>query len=159
MSPEQPHIGLRLPPGWHRRGDTASGVVVAARPPSLPRSGVSPELVLRCVPVDGDLQTWRDVAVTDLRRQLADFALEDVDSYELGDHLVDYRRFGHRFGAVDVLTEQWAWLLGGVGVTLTATVAREDYADYGELFELVAGTVEVRPRSDVSPSSERRAAG
>jgi len=41
-----------------------------------------------------------------------------------------------------VVSDQWAWLVDGVGVTLTCTVAREDYADYYDVFEAVAETVD-----------------
>jgi hypothetical protein len=49
-----------------------------------------------------------------------------------------------RTGEHEVVSEQWCWLIQGVGFTLTGTVAREDYADYTDLFEDVAGTFSVR---------------
>ena len=51
--------------------------------------------------------------------------------------------------ALDVVTEQWAWLVDGAGVTLTASVARADYADYADLFEEVAATLAPLVRSQV----------
>ena len=85
-------------------------------------------------------------ALLDLRAQLVDFALEDADEYDLGDRRVAYHRFAHRFGTADVLCDQWAWQVDGLGVTLTCTVSREDYLTYCDLFEDVAATVDVLPR-------------
>ncbi|WP_183101208.1 hypothetical protein [Nocardioides pelophilus] len=139
-------VTLTVPRTWHTRRDLGHGVILAARPRSVPTSGVSPEIALRCSAVDVDLAVWRGQAVLDLRAQLVDFALEDADEFDLGDHRVAYVRFAHRFGAADVVCDQWAWLVDGLGVTLTCSVAREDYLTYCDLFEDVAATVDVLPR-------------
>ncbi len=139
-------VTLTVPRTWHPRRNVRHGIVLTARPPTVPAGGVSPEIVLRCAPVDAELATWRGQALLDLRGQLVDFALEDADDYDLGDHRVAYSRFAHRLGAADVLCDQWAWLVAGLGVTLTCTVAREDYLTYCDLFEDVAATVEIVPR-------------
>ena len=139
-------VTLTVPRTWHTRRNLLHGVVLAARPRSLPASGVSPEIVLRCAAVEADLMTWRGQALLDLRAQLADFALEDADEFDLGDHRVVYHRFAHRLGAADVLCDQWAWAVDGLGVTLTCSVAREDYLTYCDLSEDVAATVDVVPR-------------
>jgi len=136
-------VQVTLPDRWHRRERQAHGIVVAARPRTVPASGYCPDVVVACTPVADDLRAWRDEAVAALAAQLPDFALEDADDYLLGDHVVAYRLFAHRFGTVDVLSEQWAWLVDGLGVTLTCSVAREDYPTFCDLFEAVAGTVEV----------------
>ncbi|MCW2768222.1 MAG: hypothetical protein JWO11_4181 [Nocardioides sp.] len=44
--------------------------------------------------------------------------------------------------ATDLVSEQWAWLVDGRGITLTGTVARVDYPAYCDLFEAVAETVD-----------------
>ncbi len=139
-------VTLTVPRTWHTRRNLGHGIILAARPRTVPHSGVSPEIVLRCSPVEPDLTVWRGQALLDLRAQLVDFALEDADEFDLGDHRVAYHRFAHRFGAADVLCDQWAWLVDGLGVTLTCTVAREDYLTYCDLFEDVAATVDVLPR-------------
>lgn len=139
-------VTLTVPRTWHTRRDLGHGVILAARPRSVPASGVSPEIAVRCSSVDVDLAAWRGQAVLDLRAQLVDFALEDADDFDLGDHRVAYVRFAHRFGAADVVCDQWAWLVDGLGVTLTCSVAREDYLTYCDLFEDVAATVDVLPR-------------
>ena len=101
-------VTLTVPRTWHPRRNVRHGIVLAARPPTVPAGGVSPEIVLRCAPVDAELATWRGQALLDLRGQLVDFALEDADDYDLGDHRVAYSRFAHRLGAADVLCDQWA---------------------------------------------------
>ncbi|KAA1427606.1 hypothetical protein [Nocardioides antri] len=139
-------VTLTVPRTWHVRRNLAHGVILAARPRSVPATGVCPEIVLRCTVVDADLAAWRGQALLDLRAQLADFALEDADEFDLGDHRVAYHRFAHRLGSADVLCDQWAWLVDGLGVTLTCSVAREDYLTYCDLFESIAATVDVVPR-------------
>lgn len=143
-TPATPMLGIALPPQWRRRSDPERGIVVSARVTTLPASGVRPEITLRCAPVDGtDLDAWRAEVLAEAARSLDDFALEDADTVDLDGHDVAYRRFAHRIGPADVLCEQWSWLLDGYGVTLTGSVAREDYADHCDLFETVAETVEV----------------
>ncbi|MBS4752867.1 hypothetical protein KG112_08615 [Nocardioides sp. zg-ZUI104] len=136
-------ITLAVPRHWRRRSDPARGVVLAARARELPASGLAPELVLRAVPITSGLDAWRTEATALLAGQLADFELEDAERYDLGGEEVDYRRFGHRVGDVAVVCDQWAWAFGDLGVTLTGSVAREDYLDYGDVFEEVATTVRI----------------
>ncbi len=163
--PSTDQLMFAVPPRWRRRADPLRGVVVAARAPTMPPSGVRPELVLRCCAVDDNLVTWRAGAVDELSRRLVDFDVEDEDVFDLGGEEVVYRRFAHRVGAADVVCDQWAWLLGlavdpvdgdesgaahvagGMGLTLTGMVAREDYADYCDVFEAVADTVGLMPRA------------
>ena len=146
-SPAHRHLGIAVPPTWRRRSDPDQGVLVAARATRLPASGVRPELVLRiCRPDQGEsLTAWRERAMGELADLLVDFALEDDDEYDLMGHPVAYRRFAHRLGTADVLCDQWAWLAHGTGVTLTCSVARAEYADYCDLFDAVAATVDLLP--------------
>lgn len=138
-------LGIAVPPTWRRRSDPDHGVLVAARARVLPPSGVRPELVLRYARVDHALARWREQAMGELADRLDDFALEDEDEYDLLGRHVAYRRFAHRLGAADVICDQWAWLAGGVGVTLTCSVAREEYAAYCDIFEAIAETVDLLP--------------
>jgi hypothetical protein len=137
------HVDVAVPPQWRRRSDPGRGVLLSARSAFLPDSGVRPEVVVRCAAVDEPLDRWRTAAMHELGRRLADFALEDDDEFVLGEHDVAYRRFAHRVGTADVLCEQWAWLVDGLGITLTGACAREDYPDFCDLFETVAETLEV----------------
>jgi len=67
--------------------------------------------------------------------------VEDEDSFDLSGRPVDYRRFGHRAGDIEMVSEEWTWRVDGDLVTLTGTVPREDYLSVCELFEDVAATV------------------
>jgi hypothetical protein len=136
-------LGITLPAGWARRSDPDRGVLLAARSPSPTASGVRPEVTLRCVPVAEDLATWRDLALAELGDRLVDFEVEDADDYTLDGRPVAYRRFAHRVALVDVVCEQWSWAVDGLGVTLTGSVAREDYPAYCEVFEQIAETVDL----------------
>ncbi|MCL2543403.1 MAG: hypothetical protein FWE71_13245 [Nocardioidaceae bacterium] len=138
-------ISLELPPGWLKRADPDTGVAVRSRPRRHHADGVPPEIVVRSRPVEDGLAEWRRETLDALARQLDRFEVEDEDSYDLGMQRVHYHRFGHRLGVAELITEQWSWLVDGLGVTLTCTVARQDYAAYCDLFEDVAATVEVRP--------------
>ncbi|MGA8255313.1 MAG: hypothetical protein WB767_01935 [Nocardioides sp.] len=146
MSTSSPVLSISVPQTWRRRADPAHGVLVAARAPTPRASGFRPEIVARCVLDPGpDLSRWRLDALGDLADVLDDFALEDDDEFDLLGQRVAYARFAHRCLATDVICEQWAWLRDGVGITLTCSVAREDYADYCDLFETVAESVELGP--------------
>lgn len=129
-------LGIALPPSWRRTAAPDRGVLVAARAPTASASGFRPEVVLRC-----DSPTLAEQA-----SGLRDFAIEDDDAFDLMGHDVVYRRYAHRIGSVDVMCEQWAWT-EGPGVTLTCSVAREDYWDYCDVFEAIAETVDLGPRA------------
>lgn len=148
-SAHSPHVALSVPRRWTTRGAPAPGVALLARAPAAAASGFTPELVLHTGPVDGaaTLAEWREEAMATLTTQLEGFELEDADLVDVGAAPAAYRRFSHRLGDVDVLCDQWAWLVEELGIVLTGTVARTDYADYCDLFEDVAATVEVRPHA------------
>jgi hypothetical protein len=136
-TPRSGDLGIALPRAWRRTSAPDRGVLVAARAAAVPVSGFRPELVLR-----SGSPTLEDLAV-----RLHDFALEDEDAFDLLGHDVAYRRFAHRVGVVDVLCDQWAWLQDERDLTLTCSVAREDYWDWCDVFEAIAETVEIRPRA------------
>lgn len=140
-------LGIALPASWQQRSDPERGVLVKARATSVPDSGVRPELTLRCTRVSADLAGWRAEALAELGRCLDDFEVEDEDDYDLDGRPVAYRRFAHRVAQADIVSEQWAWVVDGLGVTLTGTVARADYPAYCDLFEAVAETVDPGPRA------------
>lgn len=154
MDPEH-DVTVALPRRWATRADLDHGIVVAARAPTVPPSGFGPEIVLRSVPVEADLDAWRDDAMRELAAQLDAFEVEDSDAYELGGRPASYRRFAHRVGTVDVICEQWAWVVDGVGVTLTGSVARDDYAAYCDVFEDVAATISVAAPGSAPRASAR----
>ena len=121
-----------MPRRWPRvRGGYAA--------PGVHGSGLAPRLEHRAESVDQDLDGWlRLVAAADASR--ADHDLEDEDAFELGGHDVVYRRFSHTVAGVPVLSDQWLWVVDGVGHQLLGTVAADEYADYCDVFESVAET-------------------
>jgi len=143
VPPTEHDVALALPRQWITRRQPAPDIVVLSRARTVPASGFRPELVVQSQPVTGDLESWCDDTATALREQWDRLELEDDDVFDLNGHRVGYRRFAHVVGAVDVMCEQWSWLVEGHGITLTCSVAREDYLDYGDLFEQVADTVEI----------------
>ncbi len=145
MTPDD--ISIVVPTAWRQRAAPERGILLSARATALPPSGVPPEVTLRCAVVDTDLRTWRTRSVAELGRRLVDFEVEDDDEYELLGAPVVYQRFAHRLGAADVLSDQWAWLADGLGVTLTCSAARTDYPDYCDVFEDIAATVRIGPQA------------
>lgn len=137
-------LSLALPRHWPRQDEPVPGVVLRARSPVVAASGLAPELVLRTVPLD------------DLPTPAAGVEIEDADEFDLSGRTVGYERLGHVIGTTDVVTDQWTWVVGDTAVVLTGTVARADYPDYCDLFEEVAGTVELTP-SGAGPGSGRLA--
>ncbi|UUW90257.1 hypothetical protein [Pimelobacter simplex] len=138
-------VTLAVPHRWSTRSDPASGLVLHARAPMTPPSGFAPEIVVRTTPVAGDLARWRAESLAALAGQLDGLDVEDTDRLDLDGRAVVYHRIGHRLrhrlGTLEVVAEQWSWLVDGVGVTLTGSVARADYADYADVFEEVAATL------------------
>ena len=134
-------LGIALPPSWRRTAAPDRGVLVSARAPNLPVSGFRPEVVLR----------FGSASLGDLARELNDFAVEDEDEFDLFGHDVSYQRFAHRVGEVDVVCDQWSWHADAPttapDVTLTCSVARQDYWDYCDVFEAIAETVDLGPRA------------
>lgn len=117
-----------LPPGWRRR--RRDGALVATAP-GRPDGAPPARLVWRTGPAPA----------------YAGLEVEDEDRFDLDGHEVGYRRFGHRVDGVEVVSEEWTWLVDGLAHVLTGTVRREDYLDVCDLFEEVAAsvTVELRP--------------
>lgn len=118
---------------------------MAAQAASVPASGVRPRVTLRCEPVSDGPERWCADALADLKDRTIDLDLEDEDAYDLDGHDVAYRRYAHRAGTADLLCDEWAWLVDGLGFVLTCTVAREDYVDYCDVFEAIAETFEPDP--------------
>lgn len=148
MNTPLPDVSVAVPRQWATHSEPERGVLLAARARVVPASGFPPSLLL--VPADvGELSrdAWRAAGLAELERRLEAFALEDDDAFDLDGLPVVYLRFAHRVAGVDVLCDQWQWLVDGMGVVLTGSVAREDYADYCEVFEGVAATVSFARRA------------
>lgn len=136
------NVPLLLPRRWRWSTDIDTGLLLSARPPRAGLSGVLPDVRLTVVPGEPDGFEWVDDDLEDLADSVVDFLLEDEDQYDLGDHEVAYRRFAHRRGAHDLLCERWAWELSTGLFLIDATCAREDYADFCEVFDDIAASFE-----------------
>ncbi|HWJ11395.1 MAG TPA: hypothetical protein VNS46_18600 [Nocardioides sp.] len=151
-------LSLSLPRHWPARDHPAAGIVLEARSPVVPASGFVPRLVLRTVALD-DLPAPSAEMDAEMDTEMdAGVDVEDAEEFELSGHLVGYARLGHRSGATDVVTERWTWVVDDTAVVLSGTVARVDYADYCDVLEDVAATVEIRP-TGARPGSVRLAGG
>ena len=129
-----------MPPRWVRVG-------VGYVAPGVHGSGLAPRLEHRAQAFGGSLDDWRlRVAASDASRSELD--LEDDDCFEVAGHGCVYRRFGHTVVGVPTLTDQWLWVVDGLGHRLTGTVAAVDYEDYCDVFESVAETFD--------PDADRR---
>ena len=132
---------VTMPPRWVRvrRGYSAPGVH---------GSGLAPRLEHSCESFAGSLDDWRQ-RVADSDASLPDYDLEDDDCFEVAGHETAYRRFGHTVSGIPVLSDQWLWVVEGVGHLLLGSVAAEDYEDYCDVFESVAETFDpdAGPRS------------
>lgn len=142
-------LTLTLPASWRRLADPDNGLLVAASAPRLPASGVRPGLTLRCEPVPGrppdPVADWHAASLRDRATRLAAFDLEDEDEFDLADRAVSYCRYAHRRRGVELLSDEWAWLVEGVGFVLTCTAAREDYPDLCDVFDSIAEAFEPYP--------------
>lgn len=114
---------LVLPPGWRRR---RRGPALLATAPAGPNHRPPPRV------------EWR----TGPPRAYVDLDVEDEDRFDLNGHEVGYRRFGHRVDSVEVVSEEWTWLVDDVAYVLTGTVRREEYLAVCDLFEEVALSVD-----------------
>lgn len=132
-----------LPSRWRSRA-SGSDVLLVAEPARPPDSGVRPRLSLRVSPVDAHRDAWRGRVLSRLADQATDTEIdvEDEDDLDVAGREVVYVRFGHGGAQAHLISEVWAWWLDGVETTLTATAARVDYAEYCDVFEAVAETVE-----------------
>lgn len=153
-------ISIGVPPGWRHTSDLEHGIVLSAHAPTAPGSGFAPTVVMDTEPVEAAFVDWRREAAAHLDHVLDGFEIEDDDVYQLGEELVGYRRVSFRGETHDLVSEQWSWLIRGVGFTLSCTVAGEDYADYTDLFEDLAATFSVCvPTSERTPGAGRHSGG
>jgi hypothetical protein len=128
-----------MPPRWVR-------VKRQYAAPGVHGSGLAPHLEHRAQKFGGSLDDWRlRVSAADASR---DLDVEDDDCFEVAGHECIYRRFGHTVAGVAVLTDQWLWVVDGIGHQLFGTVAAVDYEEYCDVFESVAETFD--------PGTDRR---
>lgn len=119
-------VGLELPPGWVHV-EASDGVAVAAR--GSEAAGTFPPTVVVTVEElgDRDLPSWQGAVDADLAATLDGYLLLDLGHAHLDGRPAVRRVFAHRLGGDEVTAEQWVIAEGGLGYTLTWTVATGDY--------------------------------
>ncbi|GAA4670406.1 hypothetical protein [Nocardioides nanhaiensis] len=141
--PERPALPT-LPglPGWavHTCPDL---LVLTGRPGT---GGVRPEVRVELISLGGpadppDVRSWRAVDLHVLRRHSHGFDVEDEDCFELHGRDVHYRRYAWLEGRRDLLGEEWAWALPGLGALVAARLHRADYGRWCDLTEDLADLV------------------
>lgn len=134
----------RIPrlPGWHLHA-APDLLVLTARPGT---GGVRPQIRVELVPLGGrgeppDLRSWRAVALHVLRQQRHGVEVEDEDRFALHDREVHYCRYALLEGPHDLLGEEWAWELPGLGAAISWQLHRADYLRYCDVVEDLADLV------------------
>ena len=144
MSAADSGVRIAIPAGWERLHDPVAGVplVMAAR--RRPASGVLPSMAVAVAALGsgwsraGYLGGLRD----ELASSLDHGVVEDEDALELDTGEVSYLRVAHRSAEAELVSEVWVWLCGGRAWSVSGTVDRRDYADYCDVFEGVAETLD-----------------
>lgn len=128
-----------VPVGWtcERCADTGADLLTALE---LPESGFRPRANLASRPSALALHDWIEEQVRELRTCLTDADVAEAEVRDLGQHEAGYVRVMHRWESRHLITEVWAWRPAETTWTLTATVDLRDYADYDEVFDLLAAS-------------------
>lgn len=132
-SAETHAAGLLVPLGWVTVPDRSPSVVAALAPRQPPASGLCPSVVLTRAPRSGHPGPLAQLTGLDPE-------VEDMDDYETELGVAHYLRVAWSDEQTEMLAEIWWWELRDDVVTLTARMARADFADYTEVVEEVAET-------------------
>ncbi|HEX6467580.1 MAG TPA: hypothetical protein VF069_00685 [Streptosporangiaceae bacterium] len=131
---------LPLPPDWERVEDARPGVALIAVEPDH-GGGFRANVVVTAerLPPGLDLDAWQDGADGLLRDALADYVLIDRERLDLDGRDVVRRLAHHAHEDTGPITmEQWAMVGGGLGYTLTASVATPEYDAAADAFAGIA---------------------
>ena len=137
---EDTGAGIPSPPRWQRREDTAA--VVALIDPFVPRDrGFRPNVTVvveRPHEILADLDVFTARAVENMHGGLTDLHLIDIAPADIGGLEGRHVTSVYRSGIYPLALEQWWTVVGGLGSTLTATCAVEDYLRMAPVFEAIA---------------------
>lgn len=139
-------FGCDVPPGWEAEELTGAGsgfVMVEPSRPSERGEAFRANIVVTMESAGGlgfrDWQAGTDAMLPDV---LEDYALIDLEKLDFAGCAGGRRLAHHAQEGVGALTmEQWFALVGGVGVTLTATTDTWRYDELADLFAGVAASV------------------
>lgn len=136
-------LTLAIPAGWRCRGALDHGVLLSAVAPPMGVSGFLPTLRFVVAPVRVATAAWVAEELAELTARLGPLVVEHDASTHLGGRETFHRRVRHlRWGTV-ALTEQWGWLVGRLGFTLTASAAADEHDALAEVFAAVAASFAV----------------
>jgi len=151
-----------IPTGWRSRDALDHGVLMSAVAPAHSAAGLAPTIRLEVEPVHLAATGWVAEELADLSSRLVGLVVEHEECSDLSGVETCYRRFRHLRLGVPAVTEQWGWLVDGLGFTLTASAAAAEHEDYAALFAAVAASfaVEAQPWSSgaVRPARAERSA-
>lgn len=137
---EHTGAGIPRPPRWHSRDDTSA--VIALVDPFLPRdAGFRPNVNLvveRPHDALADLDSFTNRSLQTMRLGLTDLHLIDLAPADVGGRPGHHVTSVYRSGIYALALEQWWTTVGGLGTTLSATCAVEDYARMAPVFEAIA---------------------
>jgi hypothetical protein len=137
---EQTGAGIPRPSRWHSRDDTSA--VIALVDPFLPRdAGFRPNVNLVVERPHGalaDLDSFTNRSLQTMRLGLTDLYLIDLAPIDVGGYPGCHVTSVYRSGIYALALEQWWTIVAGLGTTLSASCAVEDYARMAPVFEAVA---------------------
>ncbi|QSB15717.1 hypothetical protein JQS43_05095 [Natronosporangium hydrolyticum] len=133
---------LSLPEQWERIEDIEGVALVAVEPPRGPWFRANVVVTIGQIEPGAPVTDWQDETLELLRQTLQEFVLIDVADGELAGaparRTLAHHTIEDEEAVNAVVIEQWAVVAGGLGFTLTASVAALEYADYADLFYRVA---------------------
>jgi len=144
---------LALPTHWERHVDQPGPpVALLALEPDAEDDVFRANVVLTIENID-DGERWQETAGAALSEHLREYLLLDEERLPIADDDTvesGVRRLFHHHipGSGAITGEQWAWVAGDRGFTLTASTATFDYDDKADLFAAIAD----RFRSQRKPS-------
>ena len=146
-----------IPTGWRCRDALDQGVLMSAVAPDHSGAGLAPTIRLEVEPVHLTATAWVAEELADLSSRLAGLVVEHEDSSDLSGVETCYRRLRHLRLGIPAVTEQWGWLIEGLGFTLTASAPATEHEHYASLFAAVADSFAVgaQPSSSVAVRAAR----
>lgn len=152
---ERTGAGIPCPPRWRGRDDTSA--VIALIDPFLPRdAGFRPNVnvvVERPHEALADLDSFTNRSLRTMQLGLTDLHLIDLAPAGIGGHPGCHVTSVYRSGIYALAIEQWWTMVGGLGTTLSATCAVEDYARMAPVFETVAAGLIPAPGAPGEPGA------
>jgi hypothetical protein len=132
-------FSLSLPADWEPAEDPRPGVALVAVAPEAAGFRANVVVTVEQLPPGLDLEAWQAGADDLLRDALTDYILIDRERMDLDGRDV-IRRLAHHAGADNgaITLEQWAFVEGRRGFTLTGSVATPEYDGMADTFAEIA---------------------